>query len=93
MLNFCSALTAVVILQVCGANAGILVPVSSDRLVSVTNRENLPATTVWASGPTLGAWDATAYKANLSFADPNANPNGSPLAVTAMQHSDFPRAG
>lgn len=75
------------------AGAGILVPTSSDRLVTVTNRENLPETTVSATGPATGPWVATAYKANLTFSDPNANPNGSPLAVTATQQSDFSANG
>jgi hypothetical protein len=75
------------------AAAGVMSPISSDRFVSVTNRENLPATTVSASGPAMGSWQSTAYKANLSSADQNINFDGSALAVTSTQQSDITSNG
>ena len=83
-------------LVVCAAptqgRAGVVTPLSSNRFVTVLNRETLPQTTMSFTGPALGPWQATAYVIN-ELGQPNANPFGSPTAVTSSQQSSFAADG
>ena len=74
------------------AEAGVITPVSSNRVVSVVNRETNPQTFQSFTGPTLGTWQAQAYASNDS-SQPNWNPFGSIVAVTSSQQSNFTSAG
>src|SRR5262249_18486226 len=49
----------------------------------------IPQTTVQSAGPAFGAWTAQAYAPNVNFGDPNFNPNGSLVDITASQQSNF----
>jgi hypothetical protein len=75
------------------ARAGVVTPVSSDRLVYALNRETIPQTTNQTVGPSFGLWQAQAYTPNLNAGDPNFNVNGSSVAITASQQSNFGAAG
>ncbi len=74
------------------APAGVVTPTSSNRVVSVLNRETLPQTTVTMTGPSLGAWQSQAQSIN-DVGQPNFNPNGAGLTVTSSQQSNFSAAG
>jgi hypothetical protein len=94
-----NARTLFIVVSVClaamsiSARGGVVTPISSNRLVSVLNRETLPQTQVSFTGPTLGSWQATAQASNLNFSDPNFNFNGSLVVVTSSQQSAFSSAG
>ncbi len=75
------------------SRAGIVTPTSSTRLVSATNRETIPTTQQSSTGPAFGAWAGNAVVPNLDFGDPNFNPFGSLLVVSASQQSNFSAAG
>lgn len=75
------------------AIAGIVTPISSNRVVTSLNRETLPQTQVSFTGPTVGMWQATAQASNLNASDPNFNSNGALVVVTSSQQSNFSSAG
>ena len=74
------------------ARGGLVTPISSNRVVTALNRETLPQTQVTFTGPVVGAWQATAYALN-DIGQPNANPNGSSVAITSAQNSTFDASG
>lgn len=74
------------------ATAGVVTPLGSNRTVSIVNRETIPQTQVSFTGPTVGPWQATAYALN-EIGQPNANPNGSSVAITSAQNSTFDASG
>ncbi len=71
---------------------GVVTPLSSNRVVSVTNRETSPQSSQSFTGPAVGPWQQQAVVSNDS-SQPNWNPFGSIFAVTSSQHSNFDAGG
>lgn len=71
---------------------GIVTPTSSNRVVSVSNRETFPTTDQSFAGPPFGFWQDQAFARNDSN-QPNWNPSGSLLSVTSSQQSSFTASG
>ena len=85
-------LIAATVIHASSANADIVTPISSDRQVSVLNRDTNPQTAASVTGPAFGPWQATAYAINDS-SNPNFNGDGSAVAVTSQQQSAFSASG
>jgi hypothetical protein len=84
--------SAVVLANAAASYGAIVTPISSTRTISVLNRETSPQTSMSASGPMFGAWQASVHAINDS-GQPNYNPFGSVVDVTSSQQSDFGASG